>query len=211
MHDHNTTRADRGGIAAVTAIRDRCPGSRRATPHTTTPIAGNGATKADSWSTAAGTTVLDGGAAIGRWVQLDTAKMNPAEDRGLVTRSMPDGRVEVLANGAVAVIRMNRPDKRNALDAEQIAALGSISAGGRAMDMSYRRAWELIEELNSIFGKPVVESRSGGRKGGGATLTPLGLSLISRYRAMERAAAAATAPHLAALSEEIASAAGEQT
>ena len=47
-------------------------------------------------SNASGTTVLDGGAAIGRWVQLDTAKMNPAEDRGLVTRSMPDGRVEVL-------------------------------------------------------------------------------------------------------------------
>ena len=86
---------------------------------------------------------------------------------------------------------------------EQIAALGSISAGGRALNMSYRRAWELIEELNSIFGKPVVESRSGGKKGGGATLTPLGLSLISRYRAMERAAAAATEPHLAALAEEI--------
>jgi SecD/SecF fusion protein len=44
----------------------------------------------------AGSTVLDGGSAIGRWVQLDTAKMNPAEDRGLVTRTMPDGRVEVL-------------------------------------------------------------------------------------------------------------------
>ena len=44
----------------------------------------------------AGTNVTDGGAAIGRWVQLDTTKMNPAEDRGLVTRSMPDGRVEVL-------------------------------------------------------------------------------------------------------------------
>ena len=70
---------------------------------------------------------------------------------------------------------------------EQIATLGSISAGGRAMDMSYRRAWELIEELNTIFGKPVVESRSGGKKGGGATLTPLGLSLIARYRAMEAA------------------------
>ena len=89
---------------------------------------------------------------------------------------------------------------------EQIAALGSISAGGRAMDMSYRRAWELIEELNTIFGKPVVESRSGGKKGGGATLTPLGLSLISRYRAMERAAAAATEPHLKALAAEIANA-----
>jgi len=89
---------------------------------------------------------------------------------------------------------------------EQIAALGSISAGGRAMDMSYRRAWELIEELNRIFGKPVVESRSGGRKGGGATLTPLGLALISRYRAMERAAAAATETHLAALAREVAKA-----
>lgn len=87
---------------------------------------------------------------------------------------------------------------------EQIAALGSISAGGRAMDMSYRRAWELIEELNAIFGKPVVDSRSGGRKGGGATLTPLGHALIARYREMERAAAAATEPHLAALAAEVA-------
>jgi SecD/SecF fusion protein len=44
----------------------------------------------------AGTSVMDGGTPVGRWVQLDTAKMNPAEDRGLVTRMMPDGRVEVL-------------------------------------------------------------------------------------------------------------------
>ena len=87
---------------------------------------------------------------------------------------------------------------------EQIAALGSISAGGRAMDMSYRRAWELIADLNTTFGKPVVEPKSGGKKGGGATLTPLGLSLISRYRAMERAAATAAAAHLAALTQEIA-------
>jgi molybdate transport system regulatory protein len=87
---------------------------------------------------------------------------------------------------------------------EQIAALGSIAAGGRALNMSYRRAWELIEELNGIFGHPVVEPKSGGRKGGGATLTPLGLALISRYRAMERAAMAATEPHLAALAKEIA-------
>ena len=89
---------------------------------------------------------------------------------------------------------------------EQIAALGSISAGGRAMDMSYRRAWELIEELNTIFGKPVVDSRSGGKKGGGATLTPLGSALITRYRAMEKAAEAAAAPHLKALAADIAKA-----
>lgn len=89
---------------------------------------------------------------------------------------------------------------------EHIEALGSISAGGRAMEMSYRRAWELIEDLNTTFGKPVVESKSGGRKGGGATLTPLGLSLISRYRAMERAATAAAESHLEALTREIAEA-----
>ena len=89
---------------------------------------------------------------------------------------------------------------------EQIAALGSISAAGRAMEMSYRRAWELIDDLNTTFGKPVVDSKSGGKKGGGATLTPLGLSLITRYRAMERAAAFATAAHLEALKAEIAAA-----
>ena len=87
---------------------------------------------------------------------------------------------------------------------EEIAALGSIAAGGRALRMSYRRAWELIEDLNKTFGKPVVESKSGGKKGGGATLTPLGLALISRYRAMERAAASATEAHLEALKREIA-------
>jgi molybdate transport system regulatory protein len=87
---------------------------------------------------------------------------------------------------------------------EEIAALGSIAAGGRALHMSYRRAWELIEDLNKTFGKPVVESKSGGKKGGGATLTPLGLALITRYRAMERAAASATEAHLDALKREIA-------
>ncbi|MCB1379924.1 MAG: LysR family transcriptional regulator [Alphaproteobacteria bacterium] len=86
---------------------------------------------------------------------------------------------------------------------EQIAAHGSIAAGGRAMRMSYRRAWELIDELNHIFGKPVVNSKSGGRKGGGATLTPLGLGLITRYRAMERAARTAIDSHLVALDREI--------
>ncbi|MFV0294753.1 MAG: winged helix-turn-helix domain-containing protein [Hyphomicrobiaceae bacterium] len=87
---------------------------------------------------------------------------------------------------------------------EQIAALGSISAGGRAMEMSYRRAWELVEDLNKTFGQPIVISKTGGRKGGGAELTPLGLSLVSRYRAMERAAATAAAQHLEQLEKELA-------
>lgn len=85
---------------------------------------------------------------------------------------------------------------------EHIAAHGSIAAGGRTMKMSYRRAWELIEELNQVFGRPVVEPKSGGRKGGGAVLTPLGLSLVTRYRAIERAAAVAAESHLTALQAE---------
>ena len=87
---------------------------------------------------------------------------------------------------------------------EQIAALGSISAGGRALDMSYKRAWDLVDELNGMFDKPVIVSKTGGKKGGGAALTPLGLMLISRYRAIEQAAAQAAQAHMAALNAEVA-------
>jgi molybdate transport system regulatory protein len=86
---------------------------------------------------------------------------------------------------------------------ERIAAFGSIAAAGRSMDMSYRRAWELVEELNSVFGKPVVERQIGGKHGGGAKLTELGLALIARFRAIERAAAEAANVHLAALQVEV--------
>lgn len=86
---------------------------------------------------------------------------------------------------------------------ENIAAHGSISAAGRAMEMSYRRAWELVEEMNLLFGKPVVERQVGGRNGGGAQLTPLGEALILRFRAVEQAATQAAAEHLAALQAEI--------
>ncbi len=86
---------------------------------------------------------------------------------------------------------------------EKIAALGSIAAAGRAMGMSYRRAWELVEETNRIFGKPVATGQIGGRHGGGASLTPLGAMLVSRFRAIEAAAAAAAEEHVAALQREV--------
>ena len=54
---------------------------------------------------------------------------------------------------------------------EQIAAFGSISAAARGMEMSYKRAWDLVEEMNTIFGKPVVAAQTGGKHGGGAQLT----------------------------------------
>jgi molybdate transport system regulatory protein len=88
---------------------------------------------------------------------------------------------------------------------EHIAAFGSISAGARRMNMSYKHAWGLIEEMNRLFGKPVVAAQKGGRRGGGAELTPMGLAVVTRYRAIERAAREAASVHLKALQEEIGS------
>jgi molybdate transport system regulatory protein len=82
---------------------------------------------------------------------------------------------------------------------EAIAREGSISAAGRALRMSYRRAWELVENLNRGLGAPVVTTSAGGSKGGGATLTPVGLAVVEHYRAIEAEAAAAAQAHVAAL------------
>ncbi|MFO1173407.1 MAG: winged helix-turn-helix domain-containing protein [Hyphomicrobiaceae bacterium] len=87
---------------------------------------------------------------------------------------------------------------------EHIAACGSISAGARQMGMSYKHAWDLIEELNQIFGKPVVSAQTGGKQGGGAQLTSAGLALVRRYRAVERAALKAAETQLEALQKEVA-------
>ena len=86
---------------------------------------------------------------------------------------------------------------------EHIATFGSISAGARRMNMSYKRAWDLVEEMNRLFGQPVVSAQTGGRHGGGAQLTPTGLAVVGRFRAIERAAEAAAAAHIAALQAEI--------
>lgn len=82
---------------------------------------------------------------------------------------------------------------------EEIRDLGSISAAARAMDMAYRRAWLLVDSLNQCFTEPVVSTSKGGKAGGGAALTPFGEEVIRRYRAMEAAAHAALADHIAAL------------
>jgi molybdate transport system regulatory protein len=84
---------------------------------------------------------------------------------------------------------------------ELIDERGSISAAGRAMQMSYRRAWLLVDDLNATFNLPVVQSSPGGAGGGGARLTKFGRTLIARFRAIEAKAAAATGAELAALGE----------
>lgn len=82
---------------------------------------------------------------------------------------------------------------------EKIAQTGSISAAARALGMSYKRAWDLVEETGRVVGAPVVDTRAGGRRGGGATLTPAGSGLVGHFRAIEEAAAAAAREHLEAL------------
>lgn len=82
---------------------------------------------------------------------------------------------------------------------ELIGTTGSISAAGRAMGMSYRRAWLLVDSLNRALGAPVVTTRQGGASGGGARVTELGRELIARYRALETETAAATRRQLGPL------------
>ena len=84
---------------------------------------------------------------------------------------------------------------------EHISAAGSITAGARRMGMSYKHAWDLIEELNRMFGTPLLATTAGGPNGGGARLTEAGLAIVGHYRAIERSAAAAADRHLRALAK----------
>ena len=82
---------------------------------------------------------------------------------------------------------------------EAIAATGSISAAAKALGMSYRRAWLLVDTLNRCFRSPAVEAVTGGARGGGARVTALGTEVLDRYRRIEAAAASANAADRAAL------------
>ena len=73
---------------------------------------------------------------------------------------------------------------------EAIRATGSISAAARRLGMSYRRAWLLVEQLNEALRQPAVTAAPGGRRGGGAALTPVGERVIELYRSIEAIARA---------------------
>lgn len=93
--------------------------------------------------------------------------------------------VRVLRDEEVAM----GPGKADLLEA--IRATGSISAAARSMNMSYRRAWLLVDVMNRCFKEPLVHSAAGGQKGGGAQVTVAGERALTLYRAVESAALAA--------------------
>jgi molybdate transport system regulatory protein len=87
---------------------------------------------------------------------------------------------------------------------ELIGTHGSISEAARAMSMSYRRAWLLVDELNRSFRSPVTSAQTGGKGGGHAVLTDFGRELIGLYRTIEADAAAAAAGSMERLKHHIA-------
>lgn len=86
---------------------------------------------------------------------------------------------------------------------ELIGEHGSISAAGKAMGMSYRRAWMIIDSLNTAFVSPLVRKQTGGSGGGGAELTELGREIIVRYRQIEVSAAKHSQADLMALAKYV--------
>jgi molybdate transport system regulatory protein len=82
---------------------------------------------------------------------------------------------------------------------EQVAETGSIRGAASALKMSYRRAWLLLQALEKTFGATLIDTATGGAKGGGASLTGLGKKVVRLYRDVERKAAIATARQAKAL------------
>lgn len=89
------------------------------------------------------------------------------------------------------------PGKADLLQA--IETHGSISAAGRSMKMSYKRAWDLVNTMNNSFSAPLVMTTKGGQHGGGTKLTALGRDILMAYRLIERKAHASVADDLDAI------------
>lgn len=78
------------------------------------------------------------------------------------------------------------PGKADLLEA--IRRTGSISQAAKSMNMSYRRAWQLVDTMNQCFQSALVDTQTGGTHGGGAMLTPLGHTILQHFRQMEQQA-----------------------
>lgn len=86
---------------------------------------------------------------------------------------------------------------------QHIAELGSISAAAKQMQMSYRRAWELVDVMNRCFDQAVVVSAAGGSHGGGAQVTEFGQALIDAYQQILQKSAQAAADELHLITQHL--------
>ena len=68
---------------------------------------------------------------------------------------------------------------------QAVAREGSISAGAKAAGLTYKAAWDALDAMANLFGRPLLETRTGGKAGGGARLTPTGIRVIEAYSRLE--------------------------
>jgi molybdate transport system regulatory protein len=121
------------------------------------------------------------------------AAQAPAGETGARREPQVRFRMRVMQADTIAL----GPGKVQLLEA--VHEHGSISAAARSLNMSYRRAWLLMDELNRALESPATVSEHGGQSGGGSMLTPVGEEIIRLYRGIEARAAAACATEIAAL------------
>ena len=93
---------------------------------------------------------------------------------------MPIEAVVTLRSEAVAGIGRDRIRLLQA-----VAREGSISAGAKAAGLTYKAAWDALDAMANLFGRPLLETRTGGKAGGGARLTATGIRVIEAYNRLE--------------------------
>jgi molybdate transport system regulatory protein len=112
----------------------------------------------------------------------------PQASKSATAKSKPTAkfRLRVMTGDVIAI----GPGKIDLLVA--IGETGSITSAAKSLDMSYRRAWLLLDQLNGSLRQPAVDSAKGGQHGGGSELTEVGRKLIDLYRRVELTAARAS-------------------
>jgi molybdate transport system regulatory protein len=91
---------------------------------------------------------------------------------GAIWIERQDGSERFLGKGRIQLLQL-------------IIAHGSISKAAKAMEMSYKRAWDLINSMNTQASKPLVTTQTGGKSGGGTLVTPEGIEAIEAYQALQ--------------------------
>ncbi len=122
-------------------------------------------------------------------------------DRGTIARMVEKPRLDIRLRIDFGPAASIGPGKVALL--EHIDRVGSLSQAGRELGLSYRRAWQLLDDLNGSFTEPVARASVGGVGGGGVQLTAFGKELITSYRVVERAALDETRARFASLLKEL--------